>query len=178
MNKPGRQSAGDAERNALADSVAGRMEPPDDLTEEELVEWNKIVNSLPANYFRAPDAPLLRAFCASAALYNEALKRIRDEGIVITIGAGTNRQRQQAHPAKDILTSQASAMAVMASKLRLCPSARMVQAKASTLTQGGKSQSAIEGSGKPWDKSPLPSTYMQDDDSDDPDIPDRFLSVQ
>jgi P27 family predicted phage terminase small subunit len=116
-----------------------RVQPPAHLTVEQREEWESIVNSLPADYFRPGDIPLLASFCAASALYKKALLMIQEEGIVIELNG-----RKYAHPAKDVLTSQASAMAQMAVKLRLCPSARYSEKSAATKSSGG-------GSKRPWD---------------------------
>jgi P27 family predicted phage terminase small subunit len=116
-----------------------RIACPDHLTEPQQAEWRLIVNSLPADYFRPADVPLLGAFCAASALYKEALAMIQAEGIVIDMGS-----RRAAHPAKDILTSQASAMAQMAVKLRLCPSARYTEKTAATKSNGAMGK-------RPWE---------------------------
>jgi P27 family predicted phage terminase small subunit len=137
MAKRGRQSLGDL---SVVKLTGCRVVAPDFLTDEQKAEWDSIVNSLPADYFRPGDIPLLASFCAASALYKNALKMIQAEGIVLETDGG----RKYAHPAKDILTSQASAMAQMAVKLRLCPSARYTEKSAQTKT-------ASAGGSRPWE---------------------------
>lgn len=136
--KRGRKSSADLTLVAVSDA---RISVPEHLTEAQRAEWHLIVNSLPADWFRPADVPLLGAFCAASALYKEALLMIQAEGIVVETGVG----RRGAHPAKDILTSQASAMAQMAVKLRLCPSARYTEKAAATKTSGA-------AGARPWEQ--------------------------
>lgn len=125
-----------------------RVQPPEGMQEDELEVWHSIVNSLPPEYFRPGDIPLLRAYCASYSLYLEALQMIRDDGMVINVSVGAgSKTRDIAHPAKDMLTSQANAMSAIASKLRLCPSARMVNSKSQTLNNRG-----TKAAKKPWEE--------------------------
>ena len=135
--KRGRKSAADL---SVVKVSGARVSAPAHLTPSQHAEWTLIVNSLPADYFRPGDIPLLGSFCAASALYKEALMMIQAEGIVLDGGG-----RRYAHPAKDILTSQASAMAQMAVKLRLCPSARYTEKSAQTKTSAGSTKA------RPWE---------------------------
>jgi len=114
---------------SVVDAAGARIDPPAYLDEAALKKWQEIMASLPANFFRAGDGPLLGAYCTAMSFYEQAAIQIQLEGIVIDDG-----KRRMAHPAKDILTSQASAMAQMAVKLRLCPSARYDEKQAKTKT--------------------------------------------
>ena len=135
--KRGRKSAADL---SIVKVSGARVPPPEHLTAAQRDEWLLIVNSLPADYFRPGDAPLLGAFCAASALYKEALLMIQAEGIVLDNGS-----RRYAHPAKDILTSQGASMAQMAVKLRLCQSARYTEKSAQTKTAAGSTKA------RPWE---------------------------
>lgn len=135
--KRGPKSAADLSVVAIS---GARVPAPEYLTPGQREEWTAIVDSLPADWFRPADCALLVAYCAASALYKEALQMIQSEGIVIDEGKG-----RRAHPAKDILTSQAAAMAQMAVKLRLCPSARYTEKAAGTATKNTASGK------KPWD---------------------------
>lgn len=136
--KPGRKSAADIRVVKL---TGARVEAPDHLTDEQRSEWVGIVDSLPADYFRPGDVSLLAAYCVASAFYKEAAKQLQRDGIVLEMDNG----RKYAHPAKDILTSQASAMAQMATKLRLAPSSRYTEKSAQTKT----ASSGVGG--KPWE---------------------------
>lgn len=98
-----------------------RLAPPVGLTEEQLGEWHAIVDSLPADYFRPGDAPLLAAFCVAAVFHRRAAEDIERRGMTLV----TDRGAEYVNPAHQLLTSQASVLAQLAQKLRLCPSARL-----------------------------------------------------
>lgn len=125
-----------------------RLPVPEDLQQSELALWMAIVNSLPAGYFRPSDLPLLKGFCAAANLHTQALAAVSRDGLLITTPQG----RKRANPAVAILAAQTRAMANIAQKLRLCPSARYTPTKAATLTGKGNNG----GKPKPWDTTPGP----------------------
>jgi P27 family predicted phage terminase small subunit len=150
--KRGRKSAADL---TVVRATDARVVPPEHLTPAQLAEWLAIVNSLPADYFRPGDVPLLAAFCAASALYKEALALIQAEGVVMQPveyrafnedGSTKSEKfgRPIAHPAAPILTSQSSAMAQLATKLRLCPSARYTEKAAATKSNGARGA-------RPWE---------------------------
>ena len=117
MGIKGRHCAADLKAvRPLRDKLA----PPGDLTPAQKGRWEDITGSLPADAFRPGDAPLLRVFVIAEALYLEAAAMMARDGIVLVDAKG----HQRAHPASSILTMQASAMAQVAMKLRLCPQAR------------------------------------------------------
>lgn len=136
--KTGRKSI--EELSVVSVNPDARLQAPEHLTEAQATEWKSIVDSLPADYFRPGDVPLLAAFCTASAFYKEAQAHMAEHGMVITDDHG----RMRANPASQILTTQASSMAQMAVKLRLCPSAR---------NSAGKAGRDSEGSGqakRPW----------------------------
>lgn len=139
--KRGRQSVED--RLTVVPVSGARMEPPEFLTDAEAAEWRDIVSSLPADYFRPSDVALLAAFCTASAVYKQARALIAEKGLVIA----DERGKLTANPASQILTAQASSMAQMAGKLRLCPSSRYNAKSANT-----KANSVGAGS-KPWQQS-------------------------
>lgn len=116
--KRGRKSTGDMTVVAVSDA---RLEPPNGLTEEQIAEWHAIVNSLPADYFRPGDAPLLAAFCVAAVFHRRAAQDIERRGMTLV----TDKGHEYVNPSHQLLTSQASVLAQLAQKLRLCPSARL-----------------------------------------------------
>lgn len=137
--KRGRKSA---ESQLTVVEVSGqRMPAPAHLSPEEVVEWRDIVDSLPADYFRPGDVPLLAAYCTASAFYKQAKAEMRAMGITIM----DERGKTYANPAHQVLTSQASAMAQMAVKLRLCPSARYTEKSAGTKANSGASGA------RPWE---------------------------
>ena len=118
-----------------------RLAAPASLTPDQAAEWVTIVDSLPADYFRPGDVPLLAAYCTAASLYKRAAADIEARGMTVTDDKG----RELVNPVHQILTSQASAMAQMAIKLRLCPSARYSEKAAAT-----KAGDAAKPS-RPWE---------------------------
>lgn len=118
-----------------------RIGAPAHLTEEHRAEWTAIVDSLPADYFRPGDVPLLAAYCIAATFYKRAAADMEARGLHLCDDKG----REYVNPAHQVLTSQASAMAQMAVKLRLCPSARYSEKTAATKTGAGSKPS------RPWE---------------------------
>lgn len=141
--KRGRKST--AEMLTVVPISGQRLEPPEHLTEEQAAEWRAIVDSLPADYFRPGDVPLLAAYCVASVFYKRAAADMQARGLTIT----DDRGREYVNPAHQVLTSQAAAMAQMAVKLRLCPSARYSEKQAAT-----KAGSAAKPS-RPWEDTGL-----------------------
>jgi P27 family predicted phage terminase small subunit len=127
--------------NAVPTSNA-RIAAPEFLARAPADEWRAIVNSLPAGYFRPSDMPMLAAFCVSAACHKELAEILQRDGLIIESARGT----KIANPANRMMLEHAGAMAQMAIKLRLCPSARY--------TKGEKPQKGVQGGGgpRPWDE--------------------------
>lgn len=138
--KRGRKSVGDL--LAVVPFSDARLPAPAHLTPAQSAEWRDIVNSLPADYFRPGDAPLLAAYCMAATFYKRAAAEMEARGMVMT----DDRGREYVNPAHQVLTSQASAMAQMAVKLRLCPSARYTD-KGTATKLGSSAQPA-----RPWEQ--------------------------
>ena len=69
--------------------------------------WRSIVDSLPADYFRPADAPLLKNYCRFAVQADRLGEELDDPKAV------------------RLLRGVSASMALLATKLRLCPSARM-----------------------------------------------------
>jgi P27 family predicted phage terminase small subunit len=136
--KRGRQSLAEMTVVRVTDE---RIDPPASLTEEQANEWRAIVNSLPADYFRPGDTPLLAAFCIASVFHRRAAEDIERRGIALV----NERGNEYVNPSHQMLTSQASAMAQMAVKLRLCPSARLT-GKAAQSRNGSAAKSV-----RPWE---------------------------
>ena len=105
-----------------------RFAPPAHLSAAQAEEWSNIVDSLPADYFRPGDIPLLAAYCMASTFYKRAAADMEARGMTMMDDKG----REYVNPSHQVLTSQASAMAQMAVKLRLCPSSRYSEKQAST----------------------------------------------
>ncbi len=138
--KRGRKSLADLQVVKVSDA---RPVPPATLTEEQAEEWNRIVNSLPADYFRPGDSGLLAAFCVASVFHRRAAEDLETRGISLV---DAHSGREYVNPSHQMLTSQASAMAQMAVKLRLCPSARM-SGKAAQGKAAGAARAA-----RPWEE--------------------------
>ncbi len=82
-----------------------RPAPPDTLTERASAFWRQVVDSLPANYLRPADLPLLGAYCLACDRWLEAERIIADEGLIVG-----NRP----HPALAISDQQAKQMMALA----------------------------------------------------------------
>ena len=78
--------------------------------------WREIVASLPPNYLRPGDLPLLRAYCIAVATWEEAIALLTIDGNIID---------GKVHPARRLADEQAKLMMALAGKLRLCPSSRI-----------------------------------------------------
>lgn len=118
----------------------GRIQPPDDLAPDLHDPWNAIANSLPAGYFRPSDRPLLQAYVQTAAFHRDCAQILAREGLFYETRSGTKRT----HPAAGMMLELASTLAQLATKLRLCPSAR--------LAKGAKPQRGVAGGARPWDR--------------------------
>lgn len=112
--KRGRASA--ASQLSLVAASSARLPAPDDLSDEAKAFWERIVASLPADYFRPSDVPLLHAYVTASELKAEADKAVKRNGIIIG---------GKANPAVKIALLQGAQLASLAVKLRLCPSTRM-----------------------------------------------------
>lgn len=114
MTQRGRKSAASLESVVLPNERKAPP-PPTELTESAAKLWNDIVNSLPGDYFRAGDLPLLQAYCTASDRKNKLDIAIAKEGLLYD-GAP--------HPGLKISREEASLMASLAVKLRLCQSSR------------------------------------------------------
>src|SRR5574343_21119 len=135
--KRGRKSVGELSVVAV---TGARLEPPPGMTQEQTDEWHAIVDSLPADYFRPGDAPLLAAFCVAAVFHRRAAADIEKRGMTLMSDKGT----EYVNPSHQLLTSQASVLAQLAQKLRLCPSARL------TGKAAGRKADGAPRAAEPW----------------------------
>lgn len=117
-----------------------RISPPAGLlTKDQERLWWQIVDSLPADFFRPGDVPLLAAYCKAWSFYLMASAQIEENGIVLEDARG----RSYANPAQSMVVTQASAMAQLSVKLRLSPSSRIQPRTAG-------SQAAQPTGKRPW----------------------------
>lgn len=139
-------TAVEMEAQGLVPAVTARITPPAYLDEAQCVVWHEIVNSLPADYFSAADVQMLAAFCVAGAMHKEATQLVREHGMLMYDAKG----RAYANPVTNVIAMQASSMASMSVKLRMCPSARITQAEATTKS---KSAGGASRGKKPWEDS-------------------------
>jgi P27 family predicted phage terminase small subunit len=135
-----RGRASDAELSVVAVDAAQRRPPPETLTEEEAGMWNSIMASLPADWFRPSDWPILAAYCQTAVQYEQATKELRGQALTLEADNG----RMYRNPLLAVQHTAALRLAALAVKLRLCPSSRVRQD-----ATGARSKQQ-QPSAKPW----------------------------
>jgi P27 family predicted phage terminase small subunit len=111
-----------------------RPSPPDWLSPAQAREWRDIVNSLAADYFRPSDAPMLAAYCCAAAAHKAAAAELEIGGLILDGQKGYRFP----NPAAAIMSQQSSTMSQLATKLRLCPSARIAKGEKAPKGQIGQ----------------------------------------
>lgn len=129
----GRKSA---DSKQIVTIISSRQSPnaPIGIGEDATALWEKIANSVPNDFFRAGDLPLLEAYVISATRKRQLDTKVLQEGIMFN---------GEPHPALRISRDEASLMASLAVKLRLCQSSRTRPESASlNVTRDGK---------RPWD---------------------------
>ena len=141
--KPGRKSAASLE-SVKPPAANSRPEPPGELSEREAEIWREIVLSLPADWFRPSDFPLLAAYCQAAAQNEQATKELKTSSLILTKGAVSYR-----NPLIAIQQAAALRMGALASKMRLCQSARYDKNKAVTATAGANPAASKAPTGTP-----------------------------
>ena len=143
MATRGRKSTASQKVVAIGATNA-RLQPPEHVPLDDDMRrvWDEIVNSLPADYFRPGDGPLLAAYCVATVFFVRAMEEVQAHGPMIL---NPDNGRYYANPAQQLLVTQTSAMAGLAVKLRLCPSARYSTKSAST-----KTDNSTRGK-KPWE---------------------------
>lgn len=105
------------ESKKVLNLISSKRTPPAPiiLASEAIALWNSITGSLPSDFFRAGDLPLLEAYVVSATRKRQLDNQLLKEGIIF---------EGEPHPALRISRDEASLMASLAVKLRLCQSSR------------------------------------------------------
>lgn len=129
----GRKSIASMQSTALA-SMRKPPLPPAGMSNAATDLWNDIACSLPADFFQPGDLPLLQAYCTASDRKNQIDAAILKEGII---------HDGEAHPGLRISREEASLMASLAVKLRLCQSSR-------TRPESASLKAAHTGA-RPWD---------------------------
>jgi len=133
MIKRGRKSSASMQSVVLSHTRKA-PEPPAELTAAASKLWRDITKSLPADYFRSGDLPLLQSYCTSFDRKNQVDKLIAEHGVMYD---------GVPHPGLKISRDEAGLLASLAVKLRLCQSSR-------TRPDSASLQNANTGS-RPWD---------------------------
>jgi len=139
-----RRSAADLEARGLGTiprPPSARLEPSRGSADEQTV-FRETVNSKPADYFGVADVPMLEAFSsaviASRVIAAQLAAASTPQALAAKRGMAqfewlvTMQQRQGRH------------LALLATKLRLCPQGRLTTRDAANASKGSKQ--------KPWDE--------------------------
>lgn len=105
--------------------------PPEHLSDEAKALWESTLAAAPAEHFRRGDEPLLEAYCEAVADLRNIRSQWRDAGRPTTATHPNGAEGR--HPLLTAVQSQSAAVASLAAKLRLCPSARISPQKAGTM---------------------------------------------
>jgi phage terminase small subunit len=100
-----------------ADGTTTRLEPPRNLTKTEAELFRYIVSSLEPRHFARSDTPLLGRYCKNLVLADTASEHLERDGAVTDKG--------KVSPWVTVAEKADRALAHLATKLRLCPSARI-----------------------------------------------------
>src|SRR5688572_13362438 len=98
------------------DGFRTRIPPPVGLSASAREVWLEVVQDVPAEHFRKSDSALLASFCEACALASLAANEIRDSGPVVN---------GKVSPWLAVLEKCHRSQAVLAVRLRLCPSSRL-----------------------------------------------------
>ncbi|MDZ4778262.1 MAG: phage terminase small subunit P27 family [Alphaproteobacteria bacterium] len=130
----------DASLSVVVVNAPQRQAPPLSLSEAEAGIWESIMASLPADWFRPSDWPILAAYCQTAVQYEEATTQMREQPLTLM----GERRRIYKHPLLAIQHTTTLRLALLASKLRLCPSSRV-------RIDATGAASKVQPAKKPWD---------------------------
>lgn len=122
--------------------VDRRPEPIRGLTRSETKFWRGIVRSLPTDWFRPADLPILAAYCQAVAQHDEAGAQLAKSTLILTDRWGKSYR----NPLLAIQHQSALRAALLAGKLRLTQSSRYNPRAAASATN------ATPAGAKPWQK--------------------------
>lgn len=121
--------------------VRARQKPPATLTKAQQAEWRALVNSLPADYFKACDRRLLKMWAVQSAQFDEASEAIARDGLIIDKGNG----RHVPNPMLYVQQACSASITNLSIKLRIAPSSRMDDRVAATKANAEKNAA------RPWE---------------------------
>jgi P27 family predicted phage terminase small subunit len=99
-----------------------RPKPPRGLPKPAKAKWRQIIDSLPPDYFKTWELPLLEKYCWAIHIYELAMVEVNKFGLVIPMG---EKGYETVNPALTICNKQVQIMSTLATKLRLCPNSRV-----------------------------------------------------
>lgn len=102
-----------------------RPKPLRDMTKRAKSLWREIVDSLPPDYFRPSDLPLLRSYCEAASSWELANLKVQEYGSTVKTSWG-----ERVSPWVTMRKEMTGEMRDCATKLRLCVNSRMDTRKA------------------------------------------------
>ena len=97
-----------------------KVSPPKELSSAAKKYWNRIVSSVPNEQFTNSDFAILAAYCHNYALLIKAQDMLEVEGEVLK----DSNDKAYKNPWFVILQEVSGKIATIATKIRLCPSAR------------------------------------------------------
>lgn len=143
LQQRGRKSAASLATAAI--TTAMRYPPaPEGLSDAATSLWTSICKSLPCDYFTPGDLPLLEAYVVAHDRKRKIDAQVLKHGLLV---------EGVPHPGLKLGRDEATIMASLAGKLRLCQSSR-TRADAATLQRANLGP-------KPWEDSPA-SEYFND----------------
>jgi hypothetical protein len=125
--------------------TAARPSPPDDLTEAQAVEWQRIVDRLPGDWFPAECRPLLAALCrhiVQARVVADLINQFKPSWV------GEEGGLERLALLQKMLGYEHQMMITLSTKLRLTPQSRYTAQKANTLATNARSADFVP----PWDR--------------------------
>jgi len=117
----GERGRGSSDLHSLRLRSAERITPPAEISESAKEVWDSIVNSLPANHFVESDCALLHTYCEAYVNCLIALDKLKTAKWVYKDIKGIEQRSKWI----DVLKSQQTSMALLATKLMICPSSRI-----------------------------------------------------
>jgi P27 family predicted phage terminase small subunit len=121
--------------------VRARQKPPASFTKAQAAIWRELVNSLPADYFKACDRRLLRMWAVVNAQFDEATEKIDREGLIVDKGNGKTGVNQAVY----VQQACGATITNLSIKLRIAPSSRMDDRVAATKANAEKDAA------RPWE---------------------------
>jgi len=127
----GERGKGSQNIHSLRNNSGERISPPKEITNLALEVWNSIVNTLPSNHFVDSDISMLHTYCEAYVNVLTAQERLKTvEWVYVDVKGVEQKSRWL-----DILKSQQSAMALLATKLMICPSSRIDETHKNPITK-------------------------------------------